>query len=171
MAKALLKDGSLNCDDLTNEDDPLCVMEQISLNIVNAQNYQIMLMRNYLEAKGAPEFNDCEVKVATTQVSSKLADEAFDNESNAEYTPEYGEDQGKEKDAREDPPMIVSQVEGREHGEEHGKEKDASEDPPMIVSQVEGREHVSSNSNVYLSSSLLSRTVLAAAAALLLTES
>ena len=51
MAKALLKTGKLECDDITNEGNPDCVMEEILRVIINGQNRQIQSMRKVLKAK------------------------------------------------------------------------------------------------------------------------
>jgi hypothetical protein len=62
MAKALLKTG-MTCEDLTNEDDPKCVMEVILREIINGQNAQIQAMRGILESLDEPTYADCVVPV------------------------------------------------------------------------------------------------------------
>lgn len=61
MAKTLLHSGQVECDDLTNEDDPLCVMNAISREIINNQNFQIQQMLRVLEDLGFPEMDNCNV--------------------------------------------------------------------------------------------------------------
>lgn len=63
MAKALLKTGLLDCDDLTEESDD-CALEIILREIINAQNHQIQNMRGILEAT-YPEYptDDCKVEI------------------------------------------------------------------------------------------------------------
>merc|ERR1712037_1045588 len=64
MAKALLKTGRVDCDDLTDEDGPQandCALEVIIREIINNQNAQIQAMRGILESEGYPEENDCQV--------------------------------------------------------------------------------------------------------------
>jgi Domain of unknown function (DUF305) len=62
MAKALLKTG-LSCTDLTNEEDPNCVMEAMMRDIINSQNYQIQVMRGVLETLAEPAYADCIVPI------------------------------------------------------------------------------------------------------------
>lgn len=62
MAKALLKTGGLTaCDDLTNEDDPTCIMEAMMYEIINGQNAQIQTMRAVLQSLDEPAYADCAV--------------------------------------------------------------------------------------------------------------
>jgi Domain of unknown function (DUF305) len=68
MAKALLKENSVVCDDLTNEDDPDCAMEVILRNIVNTQNLQIQEMIRILHAKNFPLMDNCDVEVTTVRM-------------------------------------------------------------------------------------------------------
>jgi hypothetical protein len=64
QAKTLLKTGfSSNCDDLTNDEDPNCIMEGILREIINGQNSQIQVMRGVLETLKEPQYADCEVLV------------------------------------------------------------------------------------------------------------
>ena len=59
MAKALIKTNTIQCDDLTNDDNPDCAMEIILREIINNQNAQIKTMRWILESKSFPQENDC----------------------------------------------------------------------------------------------------------------
>lgn len=61
MAKTLLLADKLDCPDPTDEENVDCVMEIILRDIVNGQNHQIQLMRQYLEAKGLPKEDNCDV--------------------------------------------------------------------------------------------------------------
>jgi len=65
MAKTLLKDGALDCSDLSNEDDQQCIMETILREIVNGQNHQIQKMKRYLDAYGFPETDNCVIEIET----------------------------------------------------------------------------------------------------------
>jgi hypothetical protein len=62
MAKALLNTG-FSCEDLSNDEDPTCIMEVILREIINGQNAQIQLMRGVLEAMDEPAYADCVVPV------------------------------------------------------------------------------------------------------------
>jgi Domain of unknown function (DUF305) len=62
MAKATLKAG-VTCEDLTDEEDPNCIMERILLDIIHGQNAQIQAMRGVLDQLEFPRFADCEVPV------------------------------------------------------------------------------------------------------------
>jgi hypothetical protein len=62
MAKALLKTG-LSCEDLTDDEDPNCIMEGIMREIINGQNAQIQNMRGVLESLEEPAYADCVVPV------------------------------------------------------------------------------------------------------------
>lgn len=68
MAKAVLKDDILGCDDITNEDDPNCAMEVVLRSIVNSQNAQIQAMRGYLEVMGIPQTDDCAIDIESSVV-------------------------------------------------------------------------------------------------------
>jgi Domain of unknown function (DUF305) len=68
MAKALLP--NIPCDDLTNEDDPDCVLNALARDIINTQNFQIQTMRSVLEALGAPPTDDCKVTVESVSISA-----------------------------------------------------------------------------------------------------
>ena len=71
MAKALLKTGSVNCDDLSNEDDPKCTMQVMIREIINGQNAQIQTMRAVLETLEEPAYADCVVPVfSETEIQS-----------------------------------------------------------------------------------------------------
>jgi Domain of unknown function (DUF305) len=64
MAKVLLHSGDVQCDDLTNEDDPKCAMEAVLRNIVNTQNQQIQQMLSILKGLNYSKTDDCSVLVA-----------------------------------------------------------------------------------------------------------
>jgi Domain of unknown function (DUF305) len=64
MAKVLLHAGDIQCDDLTNEDDPKCVMEAVLRDIVNMQNLQIQQMLSILKGLNYSKTDDCSVLVA-----------------------------------------------------------------------------------------------------------
>ena len=64
QAKTLLKTGfSSNCDVLSDNEDPNCIMEGILREIINGQNAQIQVMRGVLESLEEPQYADCEVLV------------------------------------------------------------------------------------------------------------
>ena len=71
MAKALLHTGTLDCDDLTDEENPDCAMEVILRSIVTGQNAQIQTMRGILESKNLPAENDCIVEAYNDEGSSE----------------------------------------------------------------------------------------------------
>lgn len=53
MAKALLNTEKLaGCEDVTDDEDPLCVMQEIVYSIINNQNHQIQAMRGVLDSMG-----------------------------------------------------------------------------------------------------------------------
>ena len=62
MAKALLKTDTLECDYLTDEENPDCAMEVILRSIITGQNAQIQTMRGILKSKDLPPDNDCIVE-------------------------------------------------------------------------------------------------------------
>ena len=64
MAKTLLSTGDVPCEDLTNDEDPYCVMQVILREIVNGQNFQIQAMRGILDSLSLPATDDCIVPVA-----------------------------------------------------------------------------------------------------------
>lgn len=65
MAKALLTTGELDsCEDITDEDDPICAMKVLCFEIINGQNFQIQVMRGVLDALGYDEEDDCEVPIS-----------------------------------------------------------------------------------------------------------
>ena len=69
MAKALLKTGDLDaCTDLTNDEDPICIMEGIMYEIINNQNLQIQQMAGVLETLGLPATDDCELEMGSNQM-------------------------------------------------------------------------------------------------------
>jgi len=51
MAKALLKSEALKCDDITDDENAHCVIEEVARSIMNSQNYQIQQMRGVLGAE------------------------------------------------------------------------------------------------------------------------
>lgn len=61
MAKTLLHSGKTPCDDLTNDEDPLCVMNALTRDIINGQNFQIQQMRAILETMDYPPMDNCDV--------------------------------------------------------------------------------------------------------------
>ena len=63
MAKAVLHSGAAECDDLTNKEDPNCIMQAMLYGIVNSQNYEIGIMSNVLAAMNLPRADDCVVDV------------------------------------------------------------------------------------------------------------
>jgi hypothetical protein len=60
MAKALLNYVA-DCDDLTNQDDVLCVTQALLRDIINTQNYQIQVMHKVLKQLNAPLTADCQL--------------------------------------------------------------------------------------------------------------
>jgi hypothetical protein len=65
QAKTLLKTGfSSNCDVLSDNEDPNCILEGILREIINGQNAQIQVMRGILESLEEPQHADCEVLVS-----------------------------------------------------------------------------------------------------------
>ena len=77
-AKTLLKTGNLLCPDLTDVNNPDCVLEGILLEIVAGQNHQIQLMKNFLRTRRYPETDNCDVYVKTLE-----QDELLDGNGNA----------------------------------------------------------------------------------------
>jgi hypothetical protein len=69
MAKLLLIEGALKCDDLTDEEDQQCIMERVLRDIVNTQNHQIQQMVGYLEAFGFPDTDNCVVEIDTVSTT------------------------------------------------------------------------------------------------------
>ena len=90
MAKALLKTETLQCDDLTEEENPDCAMEVILRSIITGQNAQIQTMRGILKSKNLPLDNDCIVEAYSSDGSSNGASsEGFQEPakvSNASYS-------------------------------------------------------------------------------------
>jgi hypothetical protein len=83
MAKALLKTGELNCDNLEDETDD-CVMETILYDIVNGQNAQIQSMRAILEGENYPPVDDCKVNImleTTNGEATKYYTSSAENQS------------------------------------------------------------------------------------------
>ena len=73
MAKTLLMTNDAPCDDLTDDEDPLCVMQVILREIVNGQNFQIQAMRGILESLDLPANDDCTVPVPFDGFNGTLA--------------------------------------------------------------------------------------------------
>lgn len=71
MAKALLKTGKLECENLEDETDD-CALETILREIVNGQNAQIQSMRAILESKDWPDEDDCKVTIAPTSGATSM---------------------------------------------------------------------------------------------------
>lgn len=67
MAKAVLHANAAPCDDLTNNEDPNCIMQAMLYGIVNGQNYEIGIMSNILAAMNLPRADDCVVEVPNTE--------------------------------------------------------------------------------------------------------
>jgi len=63
MCKALMKTGDIECADMTDEDDPACVMRVMCYEIINNQNYQVQTMRSVLDTSGYDQTDDCTVEV------------------------------------------------------------------------------------------------------------
>ena len=64
MAKATLKAKGLQpCEDLTDKEDPHCMMESLLYGIVNRQTYEIGIMSNILASMNLPKQDDCAVNV------------------------------------------------------------------------------------------------------------
>ena len=63
MAKAVLRSGAADCDDLSDTEDPKCIMQAMLYGIVNGQNYEIGVMSNVLAAMNLPRADDCVVEV------------------------------------------------------------------------------------------------------------
>lgn len=81
MAKALMKTGNIQCDDLVTGDDTpedeanACAIEALLREIINTQNHQIQTMRGLLDSY-APKYptDDCKVEIfkkTTENVSTK----------------------------------------------------------------------------------------------------
>lgn len=68
MAKAVLFTDTVPCDDLTNEEDPNCIMQAMLYSVVNGQNYEIGVMSNVLASMNLPRSDDCVIDVPNGQV-------------------------------------------------------------------------------------------------------
>lgn len=77
MAKTLLQTEILDCPDPTDETNDDCVMDIILREIINSQNHQIQLMRGYLDAKGLPQEDNCDVVINENGDSSAVATKLF----------------------------------------------------------------------------------------------
>ncbi|KAG7373588.1 protein of unknown function DUF305 containing protein [Nitzschia inconspicua] len=82
MAKALLKTNKLHCEDLSNEDEPDCVLESILFDIVNTQNMQIQVMYDFWASKRLPEQDNCDVYVETLPEPSVFFESATSGGNN-----------------------------------------------------------------------------------------
>lgn len=71
MAKALLHAAFMPCEDLTNEEDPYCIMQGLLYGIVNRQNFEIGIMSNVLAAMNLPRQDDCAVEVPDVHENSR----------------------------------------------------------------------------------------------------
>ena len=67
MAKAVLHSGAAECEDLSNQKDPQCIMQSMLYSIVNGQNYEIGVMSNVLAAMNLPRADDCIVEVPNSE--------------------------------------------------------------------------------------------------------
>ena len=63
MCKALKTSNEVNCEDITDQSDPDCVMARLCLEIINVQNMQIQEMRGVLDAKGYDQEDDCAIEI------------------------------------------------------------------------------------------------------------
>lgn len=85
MAKALLKTGKVECNDLTEESDG-CILEGILREIVNSQNFQIQTMYGILEAMGYPKTDDCKVMIEESSANETKTQPASAPTSSARET-------------------------------------------------------------------------------------
>jgi len=69
MAKTLLHENVLVCEDLADEDNQDCIMEAIIREIVNTQNHQIQKMLSYLDENDYPVTDNCDVEIETVKTS------------------------------------------------------------------------------------------------------
>jgi hypothetical protein len=64
MAKATLKSKGLKpCEDLTDKEDPHCIMQSLLYAIVNRQTFEIGIMSNILASMNLPKQDDCAVEI------------------------------------------------------------------------------------------------------------
>jgi hypothetical protein len=64
MAKATLKaKGFKPCEDLTDKEDPYCIMQGLLYGIVNRQTFEIGIMSNVLASMNLPKQDDCPVEI------------------------------------------------------------------------------------------------------------
>jgi Domain of unknown function (DUF305) len=68
MAKSTLHTNVLSCGDITNEQNPDCLLKALLYDVVNTQNHQIQQMRNYLKAYNYPATDNCLVVVDTISI-------------------------------------------------------------------------------------------------------
>lgn len=84
MAKNLLRlkgtdSNILNCTDYMDEEDQQCIMETLLRDVINGQNHEIQLFRQYLEAKEfAPEGEQCTVEIKTILDGGAITDNTTD---------------------------------------------------------------------------------------------
>ena len=89
QAKTLLKTGfSSNCDVLSDNEDPNCIMEGILREIINGQNAQIQVMRGVLESLKEPQYADCEVLVFGEAQRGEQEGSSGDSSSPITMTPQ-----------------------------------------------------------------------------------
>merc|ERR1719464_474414 len=103
MAKALLKTGTVECDDIMNEDDPNCDLQRVLRDIVVTQNNQIQVMQAYLKAFDYPEEDQCvrsfESTISNPAGGITVTDPADDNgQGKTVADPADDNDQGKTVD-------------------------------------------------------------------------
>jgi Domain of unknown function (DUF305) len=129
MAKALLPFAP--CDDLTNEDDPLCVMQVIVREIINTQNFQIQAMRKVLETLGSPPEDDCAV-TANYLISSSAEPLVGENKKDTKE-----EKEEKDKDVE---PSKKSKKEKKDMDDEEEEKKDSDEKEKEEKKEEEEKE-------------------------------
>jgi len=89
MAKALLNTGKLSgCEDITDDEDPLCVMQEIAYSIINTQNHQIQAMRGVLDGMGyfSEEEEACTIGVMEGHDHSDHSDHSSESDKSEEET-------------------------------------------------------------------------------------
>jgi Domain of unknown function (DUF305) len=93
MAKTLLHTKKLRCEDLTNEDDPVCIMNAMMRDIINGQNYQIQVMRSVLEALNLPQTDKCVVPLHGEPVvlteNHDLSPQEYSTDGNTGLAPQH----------------------------------------------------------------------------------
>ena len=76
MARALLHAGFLPCDDLTNTEDPYCIMQSLLYSIVAGQNHEIGIMSQILSRLNYPLTDECEVLVSGQEADQPSGSDA-----------------------------------------------------------------------------------------------